>query len=197
MPPAVSPLPALTFLLSWTCATIQKRFFQMHIRLRNLQGLSVHCRLPSVGLLCYTGGICHFSVDTYRERVCNCIGQPCPFSWAPRGTMRWYDDISVYRWPLLVQTCFRVFPSFLRPSLSIKLPPSVCTQNPLQSSWKRFQSLPSKEGRNYHLEKNNVGFKLKEVNPKEQLHFTLIMHTCTACKFLSETPLHASEIKWF
>lgn len=86
VPPAVyltthcfPSLPALTFLQSLTCATIQKSFFQMHTRLLNLQGLSVSCRLPSEGLLCYRGGICHYSVDTYRERVCSCIVHLCLF----------------------------------------------------------------------------------------------------------------------
>lgn len=45
----------------------------MHTRLLNLQGLNVHCRLPSEGLLCYRGAIYYLSAETYRERVHNCI----------------------------------------------------------------------------------------------------------------------------
>lgn len=51
----------------------------MHTRLLNLQGLNVHCRLPSEGLLCYRGAIYHLSADTYRERVYNCTMHLCLF----------------------------------------------------------------------------------------------------------------------
>lgn len=79
------PSPALTFLLSLTCATIQKSFFQRHMRLKSA---GLECALPSEGLLCYRGGICNLSVDTYRERIYNCIMHLCLFLWATRGIMR-------------------------------------------------------------------------------------------------------------
>lgn len=168
----------------------------MHTRVLNLQGLSVHCRLPSEGLLCYRGGICHLSVDTYRERVCNYIMQPCLFLWATRGIMRRY--LNVWMTPF----CSDMFQGFFLLSCHPPFPSNI---HPL-SVHRSLCDVNGKGSGSFHLKKEEITIwnrtMLASNSRRSILKNSFISHQLRilaqpAPMFLSETPLHASEVKLF